>query len=85
MSVAKIVLLVSYVILAALALTQAGSPAGAWSAKILLILAVAHTVEMIVFFKTCQRAGGSLVGHLFNVFVFGVFHVKEIKAAQSGI
>jgi uncharacterized protein YhhL (DUF1145 family) len=83
MSAAKIVLLVTYAILAVLALTQAGSPAGAWSARILLILAVMHTVEVILFFKTCQRAGGSLVGHLFNVFVFGVFHVKEIKAARG--
>ena len=83
MSATKIVLLVTYAILAVLALTQAGSPAGAWSARILLILAVAHAVEVIVFFKTCQRAGGSLAGHLFNVFVFGVFHVKEIKAARG--
>jgi uncharacterized protein YhhL (DUF1145 family) len=83
MSAAKIVLLVTYAILAVLALTQAASPAGVWSARILLILAVLHTVEVILFFKTCQRAGGSLVGHLFNVFVFGVFHVKEIKAARG--
>ena len=83
MSAAKIGLLVTYAILAALALTQAGSPVGIWSARILLILAVAHTVEVIVFFKACQRAGGSLVGHLFNVFLFGVFHMKEIKAARG--
>ena len=83
MSAVKIAILVGYAILAALALTQAGSPAGAWSARVLLILVVAHTVEMIVFFKACQRAGGSLVGHLFNVLLFGVFHMKEIKAAQG--
>jgi len=84
MSAVKIAILVGYAILGALALTQAGSPAGAWSAKILLILVVAHAVEVVVFFKVCQRAGGSLVGHLFNVLLFGVFHVKEIKAAQGG-
>jgi len=83
MSAVKIAILVGYAILAVLALTQAGSPAGAWSARVLLILVVAHTVEMIVFFKACQRAGGSLVGHLFNVLLFGVFHMKEIKAAQG--
>lgn len=84
MSAIKIAILAGYVVLAALALTQAGSPAGAWSAKILLILAVVHAVEVVVFFKACQRAGGSLVGHLFNVLLFGVFHMKEIKAAQGG-
>ena len=84
MSAVKIAILVGYAILAALALTQAGSPAGAWSAIILLILVVAHAVEVVVFFKVCQRAGGSLVGHLLNVLLFGVFHVKEIKAAQGG-
>jgi uncharacterized protein YhhL (DUF1145 family) len=84
MSAAKTVLLVTYAILAVLALTQAGSTVGAWSVRILLILAVVHAVEVIVFFKTCQRAGGSLVGHLFNVFLFGVLHVKEIKAAGPG-
>ena len=83
MSAAKIVLLGGYLILGALALTQIGSPVGTWSARILLILAIAHTVEMIVFFKACQRAGGSLVGHLFNVLLFGVLHMKEIKAAQG--
>jgi uncharacterized protein YhhL (DUF1145 family) len=83
MSATKIAILVGYAILGALALTQSGSPAGVWSAKILLILVVAHAVEVIVFFKACRRAGGSLVGHLFNVLLFGVFHMKEIKAAQS--
>ena len=83
MSATKIAILVGYAILGALALTQSGSPAGAWSAKILLILVIAHAVEVIVFFKACQRAGGSLAGHLFNVLLFGVFHMKEIKAAQG--
>ena len=83
MSAGKIVLLVIYAICAALALTQAGTTAGVWGGRILLILAVAHTVEMMVFFKACQRAGGSLAGHLVNVFFFGALHMKEIKAAQA--
>ena len=83
MSAAKIVLLVVYAVLAVLALTQAGTAAGSWALRIILILAVAHAVEVVVFFRACQRAGGSLVGHLFNVFLFGVFHMKEIKAARG--
>jgi uncharacterized protein YhhL (DUF1145 family) len=83
MSSGKIVLLVIYAVLAALAITQSTSPAGVWALRLIVILAVVHTVEMVVFFKACQRAGGSLAGHLLNVFLFGVIHVKDIKAAQG--
>jgi len=84
MSAPKIVLLTIYVVLAGLALTQGGTPAGDWGLRILGILAVVHCIEVLVFFKTCQQAGGSLPVHLLNVFFFGVLHVKEIKASQVG-
>ena len=83
MSTAKIIALVTYVVLGALAVTQPDSTVGIWSLRILVILAVAHTLEMLVFFKACQRAGGSLAWHLGNVFLFGVIHMKEIKAAPD--
>jgi uncharacterized protein YhhL (DUF1145 family) len=83
MSVAKIVSLVIYAVLAILALTQGDSTAGVWTLRLLVILAIAHTIETAVFFKLCQSAGGSLPGHLLNVFLFGVIHVGEIKAAQG--
>jgi uncharacterized protein YhhL (DUF1145 family) len=83
MSVAKIVILVIYAVLSALALTQGDTTVGIWSLRLLGILVVAHLVETAVFFKLCQSAGGSLPGHLLNVFLFGVFHVNEIKAAQG--
>lgn len=79
MSAGKIALLVLYVVLAFLALTQPDAPAGVWSLRIILVLVVAHAVEVLVFYKTCQRAGGSLPGHLINVFLFGVVHVREIR------
>lgn len=84
MSPAKIGILLSYAVLAALAVTQGDSAVGVWSLRLLVILAVAHLVEVAVFFKVCRSAGGSLPYHLLNVFLFGVFHVKEIKAAQGG-
>jgi len=83
-SAAKMIILASYAVLAALALFMGDTPAGYWGLRILVILALAHLVEMAVFFKSCQRAGGSLPVHLLNVFLFGVFHVREIKAAQAG-
>ena len=83
MSAAKIIALVTYAVLGVLAVTQPDSAAGIWGLRILVILAVAHTLEMLVFFKACQRAGGSLAWHLGNVFLFGVIHMKEIKAAPG--
>lgn len=83
MSAAKIVLLVVYILLAALALAQGDTTVGIWSLRILGILAVAHLIETVVYFKLCQSAGGSLAGHLLSVFLFGVLHVKELKAAQD--
>jgi uncharacterized protein YhhL (DUF1145 family) len=48
-----------------------------------LVLLVAHAIEVLIFFKACQRAGGSLPGHLVNVLLFGVIHMREVKAAQD--
>ena len=83
MSTGKIVLLVIYAVLAGLALTQGESALGVWSLRILLLLVVAHAIEVMVYFKLCKEAGGSLVGHLVQVFIFGALHVKDIKAAQN--
>lgn len=83
MSTAKIAALVVYAVLAVLAFTQAGTPTGIWSVRILLVLLAAHAIEMLVFFKACQRAGGSLPGHMVNVLLFGVIHMREIKAAPG--
>lgn len=83
MSAGKIVLLLIYAALAALALTQPESSVGIWSLRILVLLAVVHFIETVVYFKLCKAAGGSLAGHLVNVFLFGVLHVQELKAKQG--
>ncbi|MDZ7781857.1 MAG: hypothetical protein U5K56_02570 [Halioglobus sp.] len=83
MSATKIAMLVIYAVLAALALTVSG-PVGTWSLAILAVLAVAHAIETVVFYRLCERAGGSLPLHLLNVFLFGVLHVKELKARGAG-
>ena len=79
MSPAKIVLLVIYAVLVALAVLQAGTPTGQWSLNILLILAVMHLIECAIFFRVVRAAGGSLAQHLLNVFLFGVIHVNEVR------
>ena len=83
MPAVKIAILVIYVLLAALGLTQGDTAVGVWSLRLLVILAVVHAIETVFFFRLCKSAGGSLAGHLLSVFLFGVFHVQEIKAAQS--
>ena len=83
MSAAKIVALVLYAIMGFLAISQPESPVGGWSLRILVILAVAHTVEMLVFYKACQRAGGSIAGHMLNVFMFGVVHMQGLKKSEQ--
>jgi len=83
MSASKIVMLIVYAVLAGLALTQGDAATGIWSLRILVVLAVVHAIETAVYFKLCQKAGGSLRVHLLNVFFFGVLHVNELKAAQG--
>jgi len=83
MSTAKIVMLVVYAILAGLAITQGDTAAGIWSLRLLYLLAVLHIIEVAVYFKLCKAAGGSLGGHLLSVLLFGVLHVKELKASQG--
>lgn len=81
MSTTKKIMLVTYVILAILAFTQGNAALGIWSGRLLLILAAAHAVEMLVFFKACRTAGGSMPAHMLNVFLFGIVHMNELKAA----
>lgn len=79
MSAGKIIMLVIYAVLAGLAFTQPDAAVGIWSLRILLLLAVAHTIEVLVFYKQYKDASGSLFGHIVNVFLFGVLHMKELK------
>ena len=83
MSPIKIVSLLIYLVLAVLSLTQGDTSVGIWSFRILYILAAVHLVEVVVFFRLCQSAGGSLPVHLLNVFLFGVIHANEIKSRQG--
>jgi uncharacterized protein YhhL (DUF1145 family) len=83
MSAAKKILLVAYAVLALLAVTQSDIALGQWSLRILLVLAVVHAVEVAIFFRFCREAGGSIPGHVVNLFFFGILHVQELKAARA--
>ena len=47
------------------------------------ILVTTHVVECAVFLPRLRRAPGSLVGHLLGTFLFGVLHVREVRALTS--
>ncbi len=81
MSAGKIGCLVLYVVLAAVAITQAGTTAATVACWILTALVVIHAAEVVLYYRLCQQAGGSLAGNLAQVFVFGYFHMVEMKAA----
>ncbi len=83
MSRGKWTLLAIYAVLIGLALFQSGSAIGVWSLRLLLLLAVVHAIEVAVFFSKCREAPGSLPKHLLHIFLFGIYHAKEIDAAQS--
>lgn len=78
MSAMKSLILIAWVALAVVAVIAAGSTAGNVALWIMGALVLAHLVEMVVFFKRCQGAGGSMAIHMVNVFLFGVFHIKEL-------
>ena len=83
MSSGKIGCLVFYAVLAALAITQSGTQIGTITNWVIVGLIVIHALEVVIFFKLCREAGGSLIGHLLNIFVFGYLHMQEIKAGTA--
>ena len=84
MSVGKIGCLLLYAALAAILVLMPGTAAAQVAFWLAIALVVAHLLEMVVFYGELKRAGGSLGGHLVNVFLFGVFHMKEVRAASTG-
>ena len=82
MSAGKIGCLALYAVLILVALTQGSSDMGMVAGGILLALAVSHLIEMAMYYRLCQQSAGSLGGNLFQVFVFGYFHMVEMKAQQ---
>ena len=75
----KIAMLVGYAVIAVLGAVYTGSAIGTWAFGLLAILAVAHVIEVAVFYKRCQQAGGSMAYHVISVFLFGVVHIRELK------
>ncbi len=84
MSGAKIAVLVLWAVLIALAATLGGTSIGTFAAWTVGILIVVHLLEMVLFLPLARRAGGSLPGHLLQLFLFGVVHKAEMQASLGG-
>ena len=78
MLAAKISLLVVYAVLAAVAVAAAGGIAGNVAAGVLVLIAVAHTIEMAVYYKRCQELGGAMAAHMLKLFLFGFLYAWEL-------
>ena len=83
MSFNKIVTLVIWVLGIAAFFCPVESTAVTVLRAVAIFLAVAHVIEIAVFWKVLKQAPGSLGGHVFNTFLFGVFHVGPLKKAQQ--
>ena len=47
-------------------------------------LVVAHAIECFVFRKELEEAPGGMGAQLVQVFLFGVVHMQELRAAAGG-
>ena len=45
---------------------------------VVALLAVAHVVECAVYLPRLKRAPGSLANQLWQTFLFGFFHIREL-------
>jgi uncharacterized protein YhhL (DUF1145 family) len=67
----------------AIMLFASGSQAAIAARVVFWIMVVAHAIECVVFLPRMRRAGGSLGAHLFQTFLFGVFHLRTLAPEQS--
>ncbi len=47
------------------------------------LMVAAHAVECLVFLRELRGAPGALSGHLLQAFLFGVLHLRELRASNA--
>ena len=83
MSSQKIAVLVVW-ITSLLAMVLSGGLIGTIGKFLFGFLVVAHAVECFVFRKEIEDAPGGMGAQLVQVFLFGVVHMQELRAAAGG-
>ncbi len=48
------------------------------------LMLVAHGVEFVIFRSVFEGAPGTQAQHLIQTLIFGVVHVREVRAAAAG-
>jgi len=81
MAAIKIGTLILYTILLYVGITQAQTLGANISIGLLVLLALSHLVECVMYRQLIRQAPGSAAWHLLNVFLFGVFHMMVMKDA----
>ncbi|MDJ0879004.1 MAG: hypothetical protein QNI86_10360 [Halieaceae bacterium] len=81
MAAIKIFSLLLYSFLGYVAITRPLTLEANLCTGILLALVIAHSIECVVFRKTIVEAPGHPAWHTLNVFLFGIFHMFQMKEA----
>ncbi len=81
MSMGKLSVVVLWIVLAVAFLAPAGSGYAYWGQLFFWLTLGAHVVECAVFFTKAKASKGSLASNLAMIFVFGLFHVRELEPA----
>lgn len=80
MNIAKTATLLAWIISAACFLLAGDQILVMIGRGIFGLLVVIHAIECLVFLPRLKALPGALAGHLFNTFIYGVFHPKQEEA-----
>lgn len=47
------------------------------------LMAAVHAIECAVFLPSLRKAGGPLASHLFQTFIFGYLHLKDVRGGPA--
>lgn len=85
MALAKTVTFIVYVILVLVAINFPLTLWSQFSMGTLLAIALLHLFECYYYRALCEETPGSTGTHLAKVFVFGLFHMLEMRAIMREI
>jgi uncharacterized protein YhhL (DUF1145 family) len=83
MSPAKIFLVGLWIVCGLGFFVAAESSAALVGRVIFGVLVVAHAIECLVFLPVLRKAPGSLREHLVQTFLFGIVHIREVRATAD--
>lgn len=81
MSIGKISVLVLWVVLGGAFLAPPASTYASVGRLVFWITLAAHVVECAVFYPRVRASQGSVASNLALIFLYGVFHVRELSPA----